>query len=118
MPVQHSPHSRQTLSQARAQAIFTPNPRAPLYGTPAVPQLRAQLDKGPIFGRRTIQEGRKGAKKIKFIFRSSGRISRTFKGPGEDGEEEEENSVEEEESDGTKGVPAAVGHPKALEDQL
>ncbi|MBW0508715.1 hypothetical protein O181_048430 [Austropuccinia psidii MF-1] len=37
-------------------------------------------------------------------------ISRTiFKGPGEDGEEEEENSVEEEESDGTEGVPAPVG---------
>ncbi|MBW0517403.1 hypothetical protein O181_057118 [Austropuccinia psidii MF-1] len=33
----------------------------------------------------------------------------TLKGPGEDGEEEEENSVEEEESDGTKGVPAPVG---------
>ncbi|MBW0515646.1 hypothetical protein O181_055361 [Austropuccinia psidii MF-1] len=33
----------------------------------------------------------------------------TFKGPGEDGEEEEENSVEEEESDGTEGVPAPLG---------
>ncbi|MBW0572474.1 hypothetical protein O181_112189, partial [Austropuccinia psidii MF-1] len=33
--------------------------------------------------------------------------SRTiFKGPGEDGEEEEENFVEEEECDGTEGVPA------------
>ncbi|MBW0478973.1 hypothetical protein O181_018688 [Austropuccinia psidii MF-1] len=29
----------------------------------------------------------------------------TFKGPGEDGEEEEENSVEKEESNGTEGVP-------------
>ncbi|MBW0492733.1 hypothetical protein O181_032448 [Austropuccinia psidii MF-1] len=37
-------------------------------------------------------------------------ISRnTFKSPGEDGEEEEENSVEEEWSDGTEGVPAPVG---------
>ncbi|MBW0508209.1 hypothetical protein O181_047924 [Austropuccinia psidii MF-1] len=37
-------------------------------------------------------------------------VSRTtFKGPGEDGEEEEEDSVEEEESDGTEGVPAPVG---------
>ncbi|MBW0561042.1 hypothetical protein O181_100757 [Austropuccinia psidii MF-1] len=36
--------------------------------------------------------------------------SRTiFKGSGEDGEEEEENSVEEEGSDGTEGVPALVG---------
>ncbi|MBW0473373.1 hypothetical protein O181_013088, partial [Austropuccinia psidii MF-1] len=31
-----------------------------------------------------------------------------LKGPGEDGEEEEENSVEEEDSDGTEGVPAPV----------
>ncbi|MBW0502734.1 hypothetical protein O181_042449 [Austropuccinia psidii MF-1] len=37
-------------------------------------------------------------------------VSRTiFRGPGEDGEEEEENCMEEEESDGTKGVPAHVG---------
>ncbi|MBW0500822.1 hypothetical protein O181_040537 [Austropuccinia psidii MF-1] len=36
--------------------------------------------------------------------------SRTiFKGPGEDGEEEEQNSVEEEESDGNEGAPALVG---------
>ncbi|MBW0582381.1 hypothetical protein O181_122096, partial [Austropuccinia psidii MF-1] len=33
----------------------------------------------------------------------------TFKGPGECGEEEEETSVEEEESDGTEGVPAPGG---------
>ncbi|MBW0555580.1 hypothetical protein O181_095295 [Austropuccinia psidii MF-1] len=33
----------------------------------------------------------------------------TFRGPGEDGEEEEENSVEEEESDGTEAGPACVG---------
>ncbi|MBW0550521.1 hypothetical protein O181_090236 [Austropuccinia psidii MF-1] len=46
-------------------------------------------------------EGRKRAKKIKFIFRCSWQISRTFKGPGEDGEEEE--------SYGTEGVPAPVG---------
>ncbi|MBW0500876.1 hypothetical protein O181_040591 [Austropuccinia psidii MF-1] len=33
----------------------------------------------------------------------------TLKGPGEDGEEEEEISVEEEESDGAEGAPAPVG---------
>ncbi|MBW0536897.1 hypothetical protein O181_076612 [Austropuccinia psidii MF-1] len=33
----------------------------------------------------------------------------TFRGPGEDGEEEEENSVEEEESDCTEAAPASVG---------
>ncbi|MBW0508246.1 hypothetical protein O181_047961 [Austropuccinia psidii MF-1] len=38
------------------------------------------------------------------------RISRTtFKGPGKDGEEEEENYVEEEEYDGTEGIPPPVG---------
>ncbi|MBW0544049.1 hypothetical protein O181_083764, partial [Austropuccinia psidii MF-1] len=48
MPIQHSPPSRNTSSQARTQAVLTPTPRAPLDGTPAVPQLRAQLDRGPI----------------------------------------------------------------------
>ncbi|MBW0513174.1 hypothetical protein O181_052889 [Austropuccinia psidii MF-1] len=33
----------------------------------------------------------------------------TLKGPCKDGEEEEENSVEEEESDGAEGVPAPEG---------
>ncbi|MBW0520487.1 hypothetical protein O181_060202 [Austropuccinia psidii MF-1] len=81
MSIQHSPPPRQTRSQARTQAILPPTPRAPLDSTPAVPQLRAQL-----------------------------RLSRTtLKGPGEYGEEEEENSVEEEEYDGTEGVPAPVG---------
>ncbi|MBW0531181.1 hypothetical protein O181_070896 [Austropuccinia psidii MF-1] len=79
MPVQHSPPERQTRSQARTQAVLTSTPRAPLDGTPAVPQLWANLDRLPILG------------------------------PGEDCEEEEENSVEEDESDGTEGVPAPVG---------
>ncbi|MBW0587703.1 hypothetical protein O181_127418 [Austropuccinia psidii MF-1] len=74
MAIQHSPPARQTRSQARTQAVLTPTPRAPLDGTPAVPQLRAHFGR-----RRTIQEGRKTAKKIKFIFRSSWRISRNFK---------------------------------------
>ncbi|MBW0591596.1 hypothetical protein O181_131311 [Austropuccinia psidii MF-1] len=47
MPVKHSPPARQTRSQARAQTALTPTPRVPLDGTPAVPQLRAQLDRGP-----------------------------------------------------------------------
>ncbi|MBW0521145.1 hypothetical protein O181_060860 [Austropuccinia psidii MF-1] len=42
--------------------------------------------------------------------------SRTiFRGPGEDGEEEEDNSVEEEESDGTEGVHAPVGASQGTE---
>ncbi|MBW0589224.1 hypothetical protein O181_128939 [Austropuccinia psidii MF-1] len=32
----------------------------------------------------------------------------TFRGSGEDGEEKQENSVEEEESDGTEAAPAPV----------
>ncbi|MBW0501640.1 hypothetical protein O181_041355, partial [Austropuccinia psidii MF-1] len=45
--VQHSPPERQKRSQARAQAVLTLAPRAPLDGTPEVPQLRAHLDRGP-----------------------------------------------------------------------
>ncbi|MBW0579537.1 hypothetical protein O181_119252 [Austropuccinia psidii MF-1] len=48
MPLQHSPSARQTRSHAQAQAFLTPTPRAPLDGTPAVPPLKAQLDRGPI----------------------------------------------------------------------
>ncbi|MBW0581947.1 hypothetical protein O181_121662 [Austropuccinia psidii MF-1] len=95
MPIQHSPPARQPRSQARTQAVLTPTPRAPLDGTPAVPQLRAKLERGHIL------EGRKRAKKIK--------------GPGEDGEEEGENSAEEEESDGTEGVPSPVGASQGTE---
>ncbi|MBW0527283.1 hypothetical protein O181_066998 [Austropuccinia psidii MF-1] len=91
MPIQHSPPARQTRSQARTQAVLTPTPRAPLDGTPAVLQLRSQLDRGP------RMEGAAPSRKT---------IS---KGPGEDGEEQEENSEEEEESDSTEGAPAPVG---------
>ncbi|MBW0469326.1 hypothetical protein O181_009041 [Austropuccinia psidii MF-1] len=73
MPIQHSPPEKRTTYQARAQAVPTPTTRTPLDGTPAVLQLRAQ------FGRRLSRS--------------------TFKFPGEDGEEEEANSVEEEGSD-------------------
>ncbi|MBW0581339.1 hypothetical protein O181_121054 [Austropuccinia psidii MF-1] len=83
MPIQHSPPARQTRSQARTQAVLTPTPRAPLDGTPAISQLRAKLDRGPIL------EGAVPSRK-------EGR------GPGEDGEEEEEGS------DGTEGAPAPV----------
>ncbi|MBW0541969.1 hypothetical protein O181_081684, partial [Austropuccinia psidii MF-1] len=79
MPIEHSPPVRQTRSQARAQAALTP--------TPKVPQLRAQLDRGPHMEGEapSIQEG------------------------SEDDDDEEENYVEEEGSDGTEGVPAPVG---------
>ncbi|MBW0583489.1 hypothetical protein O181_123204 [Austropuccinia psidii MF-1] len=73
MPIEHSPPARQTRSQARAQAALTTASRVPLDGTPEVPQLRAQLDRGP------RMEGRKRAKQINFIVRSGWRFSRTFK---------------------------------------
>ncbi|MBW0578637.1 hypothetical protein O181_118352 [Austropuccinia psidii MF-1] len=86
MPIQNPRLARQTRSQARTQAVLTPTPRAPLDGTPAGPQLRAKLDREPI-----------------------------LEGPGEDGEEEEESSVEEQVSDGTEGVPVTVEAPQGNE---
>ncbi|MBW0566900.1 hypothetical protein O181_106615 [Austropuccinia psidii MF-1] len=111
MPMQHSPPSRQTRSQARTQAVLTPTPRAPLDGTPAVPQLRAKLNRGPILegAAPSRKEGRGPGRSRSFsgvVGRFPGTSRTIFRGPGEDGEEEEDNSVEEEESDGTEGVPA------------
>ncbi|MBW0463219.1 hypothetical protein O181_002934 [Austropuccinia psidii MF-1] len=103
-----------SLSQVRAEGVLTPNPRATLDGTPAVPQLRDQLDRGShIQGAEpSIKEGR-GTRRSNSFSRVVGKfqgLSRTtLEGPGEDGEEEEENSGEEEDSDGTEGVPAPVG---------
>ncbi|MBW0472201.1 hypothetical protein O181_011916 [Austropuccinia psidii MF-1] len=88
MPVKHSPPAKQTSSQARTQAVLTPTQRAPLDGTPAAPQLRTKYERSS-----TIQEGRKRAKKVKFIFRSS-------------------NAEEEKESDGTEAAPDPVGVPQ------
>ncbi|MBW0545484.1 hypothetical protein O181_085199 [Austropuccinia psidii MF-1] len=95
MPLQHSPPARQTRSQAITQAVLTPTSSAPLDGTPA--------------------EGR-GSRRSSSSSRVVGRFpgtSRTiFRGSGEDGEEEEDNSVEEEGSDGTEGVPAPGEAPQ------
>ncbi|MBW0480105.1 hypothetical protein O181_019820 [Austropuccinia psidii MF-1] len=114
MPNQHSRPPRQTRSQARTQAVLTPAPRAPLDGTPAFPQLGAQLDRGPHMegAAPSRKEGRGPRRSGSFsgvVGRYPGTSRTTFKGPGADGEEEEENSVEEEESDGTEGAPAPVG---------
>ncbi|MBW0507171.1 hypothetical protein O181_046886 [Austropuccinia psidii MF-1] len=114
MPIQHSPPARQTRSHARVQAVLTPTPRAPLDGTPAVPQLRANYDRGPFLEGEApfTREGRGPRRSNSFsgvVGRYPGHSSTTFKGPGEDGEEEEENSMGEKGSDGTEGVPAPVG---------
>ncbi|MBW0486570.1 hypothetical protein O181_026285 [Austropuccinia psidii MF-1] len=114
MPIQQSPPERQTRSQARTQAVLTPTPRAPLDGTPEVPQLRAHSDRGP-----NVKGAALSKKEERAPRRSSScsgvvgafpELSRTtLEGTGEDGEEQEENSVEEEEYDHTEGVPAPVG---------
>ncbi|MBW0549644.1 hypothetical protein O181_089359 [Austropuccinia psidii MF-1] len=97
MLVKHSP-VRETGSQTRAQAVLTPTPRAPIDRTPA--------------------EGRGPRRSSSFsgvVGRFPGLSRTTFKGPGEDGEEEEENFVEVEESDDTEGVPASVGTSQGTE---
>ncbi|MBW0593570.1 hypothetical protein O181_133285 [Austropuccinia psidii MF-1] len=117
MPIQHSPRARQTRSQARTQPVLTPTPRAALDGTPAVPQLRAKLDRGPRMegAAPSRKEGRGPRISSSFsgvVGQFPGTLMTIFKGPGEDGELEEGNSVEEEESDGTEGAPAPVGVPQ------
>ncbi|MBW0531341.1 hypothetical protein O181_071056 [Austropuccinia psidii MF-1] len=117
MPVKHSPPARQTRSQARAQAVLTPTQRPPMDGTPAVPQLRVQLDRGPHMegAEPSIQEGRGTRRTSSFsgVVGAFPGLSRTrLKVPGEDYEEEGENYVEEEESDGTESSPAPVGVPQ------
>ncbi|MBW0485385.1 hypothetical protein O181_025100 [Austropuccinia psidii MF-1] len=87
MPVQHSPPERQTRSWARAQAVLTPTSRAPLDGTPAVPQLRAHLEKGPnLEGEAPSRKEERGPRRSSSFSGVVGAfpgISRTtFKGPG------------------------------------
>ncbi|MBW0465028.1 hypothetical protein O181_004743 [Austropuccinia psidii MF-1] len=106
IPIQHSPPERQTEPQARAQAVLTPTPTAPLDGTPAFPQLRAHLErglnmKGAAPSRKEGRGPRTSSPFLGVVGSSPGLSRTTFKGPGEDGEEEE--------SDGTEGVPAPVG---------
>ncbi|MBW0469713.1 hypothetical protein O181_009428 [Austropuccinia psidii MF-1] len=113
MPIQHSPPARKTRSQARTQADLTATPRAPLGGTAAVPQLRANWTEDPFW-----KEGKGPRRSSSFsgvVGGFTGTSKTIFKGPGEDGEEEEENSMEEEESDGTEGVPAPVGASQGTE---
>ncbi|MBW0487089.1 hypothetical protein O181_026804 [Austropuccinia psidii MF-1] len=99
-----------TRSQTRTQAVLTRTSRAPLYGTLAVPQLRAQLERGPIMegAAPSRKEGRGPRRSSSFSGVVGGfpGLSRTsLKVPGEDDEEEEENCMEEEESEGTEAAP-------------
>ncbi|MBW0562948.1 hypothetical protein O181_102663 [Austropuccinia psidii MF-1] len=85
---------------------------APLDGTPEVPQLRAKLDRGPILegAAPSRKEGRGPRRSSSFsgvVGRFSGTSRTIFKGPGVEDEEEE--------SDGTEGVPAPVGASQGTE---
>ncbi|MBW0478549.1 hypothetical protein O181_018264 [Austropuccinia psidii MF-1] len=111
MPIHHSSLARKTRSHARTQAVLTPTPRAPLDCTPAVPQLRAQLDRGPIMeGEAPSRKEGRGPRRSSSLSGVAGTfpgLSRTsLKVPGEDYEEDEE------ESDGTEDAPAPVGVPQ------
>ncbi|MBW0504197.1 hypothetical protein O181_043912 [Austropuccinia psidii MF-1] len=106
MPLQNLPRARQTRSQAQTQAFLTPTPRAPPDGTPAVSQLRAKLEIGPILQGRVPRRSKPFSGVVGGL---PGMSRTTFRGPGEDGEEEEENSVEEEEYNGSEAAPAPVG---------
>ncbi|MBW0531061.1 hypothetical protein O181_070776 [Austropuccinia psidii MF-1] len=77
MPIKHSPPARQT----RSQAVRTPTPRAPLDGTPAVPQMRAQLDRGPTMGR--VEPSRKEGRGPRKFISLSGELAdfQDFQGP-------------------------------------
>ncbi|MBW0575890.1 hypothetical protein O181_115605 [Austropuccinia psidii MF-1] len=113
MPVEHSPPARKTRSQARAQAALTPTPRVPLDSIPAVPQMRAQLDRGPHMEgaapSRTEGRGPRRSISLSGVVGDFPGISRTnLKVQGKYDDEEEENSVDEEDSDGNEGVPAPV----------
>ncbi|MBW0576145.1 hypothetical protein O181_115860 [Austropuccinia psidii MF-1] len=86
MPLQHSPPERQTRSQAQV---------------PIKEGAAPSRKEGRVPRRSSSFSGVGGS--------FPGMSRTTSRGPGENGEEEEENSVEEEESDGTEAVPAPVG---------
>ncbi|MBW0496395.1 hypothetical protein O181_036110 [Austropuccinia psidii MF-1] len=86
MPIQHSPPARQSSSCSHS------NSKRSSRWHPRSSSTEGPLRQRKKCGRRsTIQEGSKRAKKSKFLFRSSWQFSRTFKGPGEDSEEEDSN---------------------------
>ncbi|MBW0582605.1 hypothetical protein O181_122320 [Austropuccinia psidii MF-1] len=90
MKVQHSPPTRQTRYHARTQAVLITTPRAPLHSTPAVPQLRAQLDRGPHMegaapSRKQGEGPRRSNSFSGVVGRFLGLSSTTFKVPGTGG---------------------------------
>ncbi|MBW0473303.1 hypothetical protein O181_013018 [Austropuccinia psidii MF-1] len=105
MSVQHSPPERWT----RAEAVLTPTPREPLHGAPAVPQLRAHLEKGEVPFRKEGRGPRRSSSLSGVAGDFPGISSTTLKGGDEDDAVEEENSMEEEESDSTEAAPTPMG---------
>ncbi|MBW0581294.1 hypothetical protein O181_121009 [Austropuccinia psidii MF-1] len=96
MPFQHSPPAIQTISQARAQAVLAKTPRAPLDGTPAVPQLRAHFNRGSnLEGEAPSRKEGRGPRRSSYFSGVVGCFpelsSSTFKCPGEDVEEDQAN---------------------------
>ncbi|MBW0482015.1 hypothetical protein O181_021730 [Austropuccinia psidii MF-1] len=90
MPIQHSPPARQTRSQASAQSVLTSIPRAPLDGTPDVPQKSAQLDRAPhMEGVAPSRKGGRGPRRSNsfsgVVCRFPGLSRTTSKGPGTGG---------------------------------
>ncbi|MBW0502059.1 hypothetical protein O181_041774 [Austropuccinia psidii MF-1] len=98
MPVQHSPPAKNTRSQTNP-AVLTPTARDPLDSTPSVHQLSANLDRGPPMEREA--PSRRGGMKS--------RRSRSFSGLLD---EEEEESVEEEDSGETEVADAFANAPE------
>ncbi|MBW0520709.1 hypothetical protein O181_060424 [Austropuccinia psidii MF-1] len=97
MPFQNPPHARYTRSQARAQDVLTPPPRAPLYKTLAIPQLRAHLDRGPnLEGAELFRKEGRGKRRLSSLSGVVGAFPgiwrMTSKGCSEDGEMEEDGS--------------------------
>ncbi|MBW0539957.1 hypothetical protein O181_079672 [Austropuccinia psidii MF-1] len=101
MPIQHSPPARKKISQSRTQAVLTP--------TQGLLLMAPQQKEGSRPRRSSSFSGVVGG----FL----GTSRTIFTSPGEDREKEEENAVEEEESDGTEGVPAPVGASQGTEGQ-
>ncbi|MBW0578443.1 hypothetical protein O181_118158 [Austropuccinia psidii MF-1] len=116
MPVQHSPPAKNTRSQ-KIPAVLTPTTMAALDGTPSVPQLSANLDRGPPM--EGAAPSRRGGMKS--------RISRSFYGLlggytgmsegarailGEVEDEEGEESVEEGHSGETEVANALANVPE------
>ncbi|MBW0570586.1 hypothetical protein O181_110301 [Austropuccinia psidii MF-1] len=123
MPIKHLTPEKQTRSQARTQAFLTLTLSTPFDEPPAVPQLRAHLDRGPnMEGAAPSREEGRGPRRsssLSGVFGSFPGISRTTpRGPGEDDSEEEDNSVEEEESYSTEATLLLWGNFKVLKGQL